>query len=625
MKHNAYAILIAGTLLAVAAAQGSTVAYWNFEDGVNGQPFYVDGGANDGSYDTIAGILMRGYDSNVGPSFSSDNLYYNGLCMRTADKRQDGFLLESALQSWAPTNWTIECTVRLDQLDGWNTFIGRDGTSFGEAASDFYLQNTISNNFFRLNYMTAGGQRIIIDATNIVARPRQWYGLAAVSDGTTVSLYIDDRDGKGYELEGAAALTNAVPGENALTGSVFLWTFGRGWYGGNYVNHINGAMDNIRFSDTALAPDELIPVPDDPFLITHAPAVVASGISQTIDVMLVNEGSELKSAELYLDGMSVAANNTPSGVTNSVSYAAEELYAGTHSAMVLAEGINPSVTVTQRWDFTIAQAPVESMTDGAVPGKWTMDIEAAKQVAAEKRLPILVDFSGSDWCSWCKLMEKDVFTKPAWREYAEEQLMMVLIDFPNDTSRVPEKYVERNQELKAQYRISGYPTYVILDVDGETELGRLGAGSNKTPASFLAELQELLHLSLSGIEAYADSLSPGDQTAYLALVNQLKATTQSKEQTQTKMTELQIKLTQLAQEEELLKDDIRFFRVAMQLDTDERKTFEELTVKLREAKQTLIDWLGSNPEQNEYNIKLYQEMYSLLQELEEELAQYDDQ
>ncbi|HEY5652797.1 MAG TPA: thioredoxin fold domain-containing protein [Pontiella sp.] len=168
-------------------------------------------------------------------------------------------------------------------------------------------------------------------------------------------------------------------------------------------------------------------------------------------------------------------------------------------------------------------AAVECDTDGAMPGKWTMDFEAAKKAAAEKQLPILLDFSGSDWCGWCKLMEESVFTKPAWTAYATNQLMMVLIDFPKDKGLVPDKYVERNRALRAEYGVRGFPTFVVLDDDGKTELGRLGAGRDKTPESFQGELQDLFRLRSVEIEKFCATLDPEAQKLYRALIEKLEA------------------------------------------------------------------------------------------------------
>jgi hypothetical protein len=47
--------------------------------------------------------------------------------------------------------------------------------------------------------------------------------------------------------------------------------------------------------------------------------------------------------------------------------------------------------------------------------------------------------------------------------------------------------------LKEKYGITGYPTFVVLKPNGQTELGRLKAGRNKTPESFIEEVKALLN------------------------------------------------------------------------------------------------------------------------------------
>lgn len=136
--------------------------------------------------------------------------------------------------------------------------------------------------------------------------------------------------------------------------------------------------------------------------------------------------------------------------------------------------------------------------DGAKIGRWTMDLEAAQKRAAEKQLPLLMNFTGSDWCYWCKLMEKNVFTQPEWSAYATNHIVMVLIDFPRNKTAVPEKYKERNNVLKEQYGIRSYPTFILLKPDGITELARLKAGRDKTPAGFIKEVKAQLQTAEGG-------------------------------------------------------------------------------------------------------------------------------
>jgi len=55
--------------------------------------------------------------------------------------------------------------------------------------------------------------------------------------------------------------------------------------------------------------------------------------------------------------------------------------------------------------------------------EWLVDFEKAKQIATDKNLPILVNFTGSDWCSWCKKLVNEVFSKEAFKMYATEKLL----------------------------------------------------------------------------------------------------------------------------------------------------------------------------------------------------------
>lgn len=170
---------------------------------------------------------------------------------------------------------------------------------------------------------------------------------------------------------------------------------------------------------------------------------------------------------------------------------------------------------------TAAQASNEVQIDGAKVGHWTMDFAAASKLAKEKNLPMMLNFTGSDWCGWCKLMDKGVFAKEEWNKYAAKNVVLVTLDFPNDKSIVPEKYVARNKSLQQQFGVRGYPTYVVLDSDGESQLGRLGAGRDKTPASFIKEFQEVTRFSAASVEAYARK-NPDKAKAYRAALDEVR-------------------------------------------------------------------------------------------------------
>ena len=248
-----------GLLAASAPAlMASTVAYWDFEAGTAGIPFTPPGSPNGsgGALDTANGVLLRGWNDYYGPGYTSSVAPNGGtLAMNNADNHQDGYVTEGALHGWSPTAWTIECTVYLEELGGWETLIGRDGSSQAEAESDFYLVNNGIDDKFRINIDTVGGQRWILDGNHTVAT-NTWYALAVQSDGSTLTMLLDD--GTGFQQIGSLNISAQSVANNALPGTNLNWTFGRGWYGGSFVDHIDGRMDNIRFSDTVLPVNQLI-------------------------------------------------------------------------------------------------------------------------------------------------------------------------------------------------------------------------------------------------------------------------------------------------------------------------------------------------------------------------------
>lgn len=168
------------------------------------------------------------------------------------------------------------------------------------------------------------------------------------------------------------------------------------------------------------------------------------------------------------------------------------------------------------------QAKDEVQLEGAQVGKWTMDYDAAVKLAGEKNLPLILNFTGSDWCGWCKLMEKSVFSKREWQEFAAENALLVTLDYPKDKSIVPKKYVARNNKLKNQFAVRGFPTYVILESDGNTKIGQLGAGRDKTPKSFISEFKGVVKTSEAGIAAYINE-NPGKADAFKKAIADVNA------------------------------------------------------------------------------------------------------
>ena len=120
---------------------------------------------------------------------------------------------------------------------------------------------------------------------------------------------------------------------------------------------------------------------------------------------------------------------------------------------------------------------------------WMTDFEAAKARAAEEDKDLLMDFSGSDWCYWCKKLDGEVFSKPGFVEEAGKQFVFVKIDFPSDKSGQSRQLQAQNQRLATIYGIQGYPTVILAYPDG-TPYARTGYQEGG-PDAYLAHLEQL--------------------------------------------------------------------------------------------------------------------------------------
>jgi len=103
----------------------------------------------------------------------------------------------------------------------------------------------------------------------------------------------------------------------------------------------------------------------------------------------------------------------------------------------------------------------------STPAGWTDDFEAAKEQAGKEGKLLLVDFSGSDWCGWCKKLDNEVFAQPEFLKGVKDDFVLVMIDSPSDKSRLSEKAAKQNPGLLKKYGISGFPTVLIMDAAGE--------------------------------------------------------------------------------------------------------------------------------------------------------------
>lgn len=139
-----------------------------------------------------------------------------------------------------------------------------------------------------------------------------------------------------------------------------------------------------------------------------------------------------------------------------------------------------------------------SITYMVYANPWVNDFAAATNRATTAKKPLFLNFTGSDWCGWCKLMDEKVFATKKWQTFASNNLVCVIVDFPRDKSKVTPSIAMQNKILSSRFNIEGFPTFVMLSSDGQKELARFGCpGRNVTPNEFIKKVKAVKKLKPS--------------------------------------------------------------------------------------------------------------------------------
>jgi thioredoxin-related protein len=150
--------------------------------------------------------------------------------------------------------------------------------------------------------------------------------------------------------------------------------------------------------------------------------------------------------------------------------------------------------------FSFASSNAQETKGGLV---WHTDIMKANELSKASGKPIFAFFTGSDWCGWCIKLQKDVFAKQSFIDWAKKNVILVELDFPR-RKQLPKELAQQNAGLQQALQVQGYPTVFLLYLNKEKDtdkinintLGSLGYPSQAIPgkedAKFLEQANELL-------------------------------------------------------------------------------------------------------------------------------------
>jgi hypothetical protein len=293
------------------AARAATVAYWRFETGpadtdvihtiadgqFEGTTPDVSGNGNHLSAWSQGGCCGYQYRTDVPYTPVPQTGAVNNFSVRNTGGGPGMFTTSSAslpagvdVELMTPAAFTVEASWK-PEAGGYRTAVGRDArnvaTSDGNLAA-LYLQarpnNSIGVLFVDLagNVHEAFSPADFVQGFNFGTDPNgltgTWYNLAGVSDGSTLKLYVNNA------LVASTPFVSADPRlaigtTNGGDWHAGEWTVGRGLYGGGHTDRGYGFIDEVRISNSALAPSQLlmnvVPEPTSAIMLAMAGSLLA--------------------------------------------------------------------------------------------------------------------------------------------------------------------------------------------------------------------------------------------------------------------------------------------------------------------------------------------------------------
>ena len=142
---------------------------------------------------------------------------------------------------------------------------------------------------------------------------------------------------------------------------------------------------------------------------------------------------------------------------------------------------------------------------------WLDTYEAGLKRAAKEKKDILISFVGSDWCDQCKKLDAALLSKESFATLAGENFVLVELDYP----QLKPEVAERNEPVRAQYGIMGFPVLLLTDSEG-LPYGELRMRPDWVAADYLKALADLDTNKMIRDEAWTEYESADDDVARTA-------------------------------------------------------------------------------------------------------------
>ncbi|MEO9571518.1 MAG: thioredoxin family protein [Polaribacter sp.] len=117
-------------------------------------------------------------------------------------------------------------------------------------------------------------------------------------------------------------------------------------------------------------------------------------------------------------------------------------------------------------DISNAQDLVTEFAD-TFSVNWETNYKKALKKSKKEKKPVLIYFTGSDWCGPCKVLDKKLFHTEKFKAIADKDLILYEADTPRNKDIVSPEKLEITNDLKRKFKIHSFPTLVFVNHKGK--------------------------------------------------------------------------------------------------------------------------------------------------------------
>lgn len=122
---------------------------------------------------------------------------------------------------------------------------------------------------------------------------------------------------------------------------------------------------------------------------------------------------------------------------------------------------------------------------------WSTNYQKSYELSIKHNLPMIMVFSGSDWCKSCIKLREQILVSPEFSEWANENAVCLSVDFPSQKkNQLSLELRAQNDSLAKQFNKNGVFPLVLIFSEGEV-IGNLGY-KDITPQEYITKLENII-------------------------------------------------------------------------------------------------------------------------------------